>query len=136
MEVADATDHRGSGNDLVAVGGELGDEAGVLCVALDEPVSRMAVVRLDQPAVLAEVVEPDDLMAGLVQLGDQVAVDEPGGAGDQDPHYSRIPPPRAPQTSTTSLPPTSSDRYGLCGAPRIRMSLSGWNWLIISMPAM
>ena len=116
MEVADPADHRGGGDDLVAVGGELGDEAGVLGVALDEPVAGVAVVRLDQPAVLAEVVEPDDLVAGLEQLRDEVAVDEPGGAGDEDAHYSLIPSPRAPHTSTTSLPPTSRPRYALCGA--------------------
>ena len=60
--------------------------AGVLGVALDEPVARMVVVRLREPAVLREVVEPDDLVAGLEQLRDEVAVDEPGRAGDEDLH--------------------------------------------------
>src|SRR5437867_500358 len=46
----------------------------------------MAVVRLGQPAVLAEVVEADDLMTGIEQLRHQVAVDEPGGACDEDSH--------------------------------------------------
>ncbi len=62
--------------------------ADVLGVALDEAVARMVVVRLGQPAVLAEVVEADDLVAGLEQLGDEVAVDEPGGAGDEDSHQA------------------------------------------------
>ena len=44
----------------------------------------MVVVRLREPAVLAEVVEADDLVAGLEQLRDEVAGDEPGGAGDED----------------------------------------------------
>ena len=86
VEVADPADHRRGRDDLVAVGGELVEERRVLGVALDEPVARVVVVRLGQPAVLAEVVEPDDLVAGLEQLRDEVAVDEPGGAGDEDPH--------------------------------------------------
>ena len=86
VEVADPADHRGGRDDLVAVGDELAHERGVLGVALDEPVARMVVVRLREPAVLAEVVEPDDLVAGLEQLRDEVAVDEPGGAGDEDAH--------------------------------------------------
>ena len=86
VEVADAADHRRGSDDLVAVGGELAHERGVLGVALDEAVARMVVVGLRQAAVLAEVVEADDLVAGLEQLRDEVAVDEPGGAGDEDPH--------------------------------------------------
>src|SRR6478672_9618417 len=120
VEVADPTDHGRGGDDLVAVRCELAHEPGVLGVTLHEPVARVVVVRLGQPAVLAEVVEPDDVVTRLEELRDEIAVDEPGGAGDEDPHYSRIPSPSAPQTSTTSLPPTSSDRYGLCGAARIR----------------
>ena len=68
------------------VRGELAQERGVLGVALDEPIARMVVVRLGQPAVLGEVVEADDLVPGLEQLGDEIAVDEPGGAGDEDAH--------------------------------------------------
>ena len=52
------------------------------------------------------VLQATSLVAGLKELRNEVAVDEPGGAGDEDAHYSRIPPPRAPHTSTTSLPPT------------------------------
>ena len=48
----------------------------------------MVVVRLRQPAVLAEVVEPDHLVPGLEELRDEIAVDEPGGAGDEDLHES------------------------------------------------
>ena len=91
VEVADAADHRRGGHDLVAVGRQLGEQRDVLGVALDEPIARVLVVRLRQPAVLAEVVEPDDVMAGLEQLGHEVAVDEPGGAGHEDAHQvSRV----------------------------------------------
>ena len=86
VEVADAADHRGRGHDLVAVRGELAQQRRVLGVALDEAVARVVVVALGEPPVLAEVVEADDLVAGLEQFRDEVAVDEAGGAGDQDPH--------------------------------------------------
>ena len=56
--------------------------------------------------VLAEVVEPDDVVTGVEQLGHEVAVDEPGGPGDEDAHHELDAPALAPQTSTTSLPPT------------------------------
>jgi hypothetical protein len=84
VEVADPADHRGRSDDLVAVRGELCDERRILRIALHEPVARVLVVRLDQRAVLAEVIETDDLVAGVEQLGHQVAVDEAGRAGDQD----------------------------------------------------
>ena len=107
VEVADPADHRGGGDDLVAVRRELGQERDVLGVALDEPVARMAVVGLREAAVLAEVVDADDLVARLEQLRHEVAADEPGRAGDEDLHR-RIPSPRAPQMSTTSRPPIGS----------------------------
>ena len=110
MEVADAADHRPPSHHLVDVRGELAEQGGVLRVALDEPIARVVVVGLDQASVLGEVVQSDDLVAGLEQLRDEVAVDEAGCAGDEDTHQSRIPPPRAPQTSTTSLPPMSRFR--------------------------
>ena len=57
VEVADPADHRRGRDDLVAVGGQLAHQGGVLGVTLDEAVARVVVVRLGQPAVLAEVVE-------------------------------------------------------------------------------
>jgi len=48
------------------------------------------VVRLHQPAVLAEVVEAHDLMTRLQQFRDEVAVDELGGAGDEDAHQGLV----------------------------------------------
>src|SRR5262249_36194925 len=123
VEVADPADHRGRRNDLVDVCRQLGHQGDVLRVALDEPVARVDVVGLGQPAVLAEVVEPDHLVARIEQLGDEIAVDEPRGAGDEDLHR-RMPDPRAPQMSTTSLPPTWRPRYALWGTPSTRTSLS------------
>ncbi len=86
VEVADAADHRRRGDDLVAVGRERPQQPGVLRVALHEPVAGMVVVRTDERPVLAEVVDADDVVAGLEQLGDEIAVDEAGGAGDEDLH--------------------------------------------------
>src|SRR5436305_11339372 len=109
VEVADSANHRRGRDDLVGIRCELGHELDVLDVALDEPIPRVVVVRLRQRAVLTEVVDANDLVPGLEQLRDEVAVDEPGRAGDQDLH-SWMPPPSAPQTSMTSLPPISSLR--------------------------
>jgi hypothetical protein len=86
VEIADPADHRRRGDDLVAIRRQFTEELGVLGVALDEPVARVVVVGLRQPAVLREVVDADDLVAGLEQLRDEVAADEPGRAGDEDPH--------------------------------------------------
>ena len=70
MEVADPADHRGGGDDLVAVGGELAQQGDILRVALDEAVARMRRRSSSRGrAVLAEVVDADDLVAGLEQLG-------------------------------------------------------------------
>ena len=90
---------------------------------LDEAVGGIVVIgALDRP-VLRVVVDADDLVPRREQLRDQVAVDEPGSAGDEDLH-SWMPPPIAPQTSTTSRPRTSSERYAAWGAPRTRISLA------------
>ena len=50
VEVADAADHRGGRDDLVAVRRELAHERRVLRVALDEAVARVLVVRLREAA--------------------------------------------------------------------------------------
>jgi hypothetical protein len=109
VEVADPADHGRGRHHLVDVGGELGQERDILGVALHEPIRRVVVVALRHPAVLAEVVDADHLVACLEQLVDEVAADEARGAGDQDLH-SRMPWPVTPHTSTTSRPPTSMPR--------------------------
>jgi hypothetical protein len=91
---------------VVAVGGQLDHELGILGVAFDEAIARMAVEAAADRSVLAEVVDADDLVAGLQQLADEVAADKPGGAGDED-LQSRIGP-VMPQMSTTSRPLSSS----------------------------
>jgi len=86
VEVADAADHRRRRDDLIALGGEFAHEPDVLGITLHEPVARVAVVRLRQRPVLAEVVEPDHVVTRFEQFGNEIAVDEPGRAGDEDPH--------------------------------------------------
>ena len=106
VEIGDAADHRGARDQLVAVRGELGQKLRVLGVALDEVVARVAIeAALDRP-VLAEVVDADNFMPRLQQVGDEVAADEAGGAGDKD-LQSRMGP-VMPQMSTTSRPSSSS----------------------------
>src|SRR5438876_1791319 len=109
VEIADSADHRRGSDHLVDVRGELLHQLDILRVALDEAVSRMVVVRLRQSAVLAEIVESHDVVTGFEELRDEIAVDESCRACDED-SQSRMPDPKAPQTSTTSLPPTSSPR--------------------------
>jgi hypothetical protein len=82
VEIRDPPDHRGSRNELVAVGRELGQEWRVFGVALDEVVARVAVKAAFERPVLGVVVDADDLVAGVEQVGDEVAGNEPSCAGD------------------------------------------------------
>src|SRR5688572_20825275 len=123
VEVADPADHRRTGDDLVDVRRQLGQERHVLGVALDKPIGGMVVVALRHPAVLAEVVDADNLVAVRQELIYEVAADETSGACDEDPHR-RMPWPVTPHTSTTSRPPTSRPRYARCGAPSTSRSAS------------
>ena len=106
MEIGDASDHRGARDQLVAVRGELGQKFGVLGVSLDEVVARVAVeAALDRP-VLAEVVDADNFVPRLQQVGNEIAANETRGSGDKD-LQSRMGP-VMPQMSTTSRPSSSS----------------------------
>jgi hypothetical protein len=82
VEIRDPSDHRGSGDELVAVARELGQQGRVLGVALDETVARVVVEAALERPVLAVVVDADDLVAGVQQVGNQVAGDEACRAGD------------------------------------------------------
>ena len=65
MEVADATDHGRRRHDLIAVRCQPAQKIDILGVALDELVARVIVVRLGETAVLAEIVQPHDLVTCL-----------------------------------------------------------------------
>jgi hypothetical protein len=82
VEIGDAADHRRPSDELVAVGGELGQQLRVLGVALDKSVARVSVEAALDRSVLAEVVDADDLVAGPQEVGYEVSADEPGCAGD------------------------------------------------------
>ena len=98
VEVADPADHRGRRHDLVAVRRQLAQQR--RRPWRRPPRTGSAGGRRSSGDVgpyLLKLSSADHLVAGLEQLRHEVAVDEPGGAGDQDPHQSRIPPPeRAP----------------------------------------
>src|SRR6266550_677570 len=115
VEIRDAADHRGPGDDMVAVHRELGQEPGVLGVAVDQAVARIVVKRPRDRAVLAEVVDADHLVPGVEKLGDQVPANKTSCAGDED--LQRRMGPVTPQMSTTSRPSSSSLLYARCGAP-------------------
>ncbi len=106
VEVGDAADHRRARDQLIAVRGQLGQQLRVFRVALDELVAGVVVEAALDRAVFAEVVNADDLVPGLQEVGDEISADEPGGAGDED-LQSRIGP-VMPQMSTTSRPVRSS----------------------------
>ncbi len=121
MEVADATDHGGPRHHLVTVGGQFGEKAHILRIALDQPVVRVMIVAAGHRPVLTEVVDPNHLVAGLQQFGYQVAADEAGGAGHEDLHR-RIELSSDAQISTTSRPSTGRSLYILWGAPTMSTS--------------
>ncbi len=77
MEVGDAADERGAGDEVVAVHEELGHELDVATVALDQRVARVVVERLLDRAVLREVVDPHHAVAAAEEVLDDVAADEP-----------------------------------------------------------
>ena len=82
VEIRDTADHRRACDDVVAVDGELCEELRVFGVAFDQAVVRIVVKCAPHRAVLAEVVDTDNLVAGVNQLGDEISADESGRAGD------------------------------------------------------
>src|ERR1700680_1834604 len=122
MEIGDASDHCRPRHQLIAIDCQVGQELDVLVVSLDEPVSGVGVIAALDRSVLAVVVDPDHLVAGLQQLRHEVTADESRSAGDED-LQSRMGP-VMPQMSTTSRSPRFSFRYALCGAAMTMISES------------
>ena len=91
VEVGDPADHRGPGDEVVAVGQQVGEQAGVARVALDEPEPRMAVVAVRHRAVLRVVVEPHHRVPAAEQLLDHVPADEARRSGDQHLRHAAVP---------------------------------------------
>src|ERR1700674_1541421 len=106
MEIRDPSDHRGSRHAQVSVARELGQQRRVLGVALYETVARVVVKAALERPVLAVVVDTDDLVAGVQQVGDEIPRNETRGTGDED-FQSRIGP-VMPQMSTSSRRARSS----------------------------
>jgi hypothetical protein len=86
VEVGDAADEGGAGDEVVAVGEQFGHEVGVAAVALDQPVARVGVVGLGDLAVLGVVVDADHRVAAGEQLLHHVPADETGRTADQNVH--------------------------------------------------
>src|SRR5262249_2503199 len=108
----------------ITVGNQPVQQLDILRIALREMIVRVTVVALGDRTVFAEIIDPDDHVAGREQLLDQIAADEPRRAGDQDLHGE----PRsgsARQRSMTILPLSlsrSSERYCVCGVATITTS--------------
>ena len=86
MEVADPADHGSARHDLVDVRSKLSQERAILGVAFHEPIGGMIFVASRERAVLAEIVEADDLMPGLEELRDQIPGDETSCTRNEGPH--------------------------------------------------
>src|SRR5882762_2650518 len=106
VEIGDAADHCCPGDELVAVRGQVGHQFRVFGVALNEVVARVLVEAAFDRAVFAEVVNSDNVVAGVQEIGDEISADEPRRASNED-LQSRIGP-VMPQMSTTSRPARSS----------------------------
>jgi hypothetical protein len=78
VEIGDATDQGGPGDEVVAVGEQVGEQPDVARVTLDERVRRVVVVGLPHLPVLRVVVQADHGVAPVEQLLDDVAADEAG----------------------------------------------------------
>jgi hypothetical protein len=84
VEVRDAPDQCRAGDEVVAVGKQRGEQFDIARVALDESVIGILVVVSNDPAVLGQVVDPDDFVATSQQLSNDIAANEAGRAGDQN----------------------------------------------------
>ena len=86
VEVGDSPDHRRPRDHLGAVRGKLGEERRILGVALDQSVARVVVERPPDRTVLTEVVDSDDLVPRVQELGDEISANESRRAGDENLH--------------------------------------------------
>ena len=84
MEVRNPADHRRPRDEVIAVFQQIGQQAGIARVALDEVVIRVIVEAVLHRPVLGEVVDADHSVAPVEQLLHYVAADEAGRAGDKN----------------------------------------------------
>src|SRR4051794_19158125 len=84
MEIRDAADHGGTGDEVLAVRQQLGQQLDIARVAFHQRVVGVVVVGLLDPSVLGEVVDADDGVAAAEKFLHDVPADEAGGSGDED----------------------------------------------------
>ena len=84
MKVGDPADHRRRRDEMVAVGGQLGHEIDITTIAFNKGVALVVVIALGRRAIFGIVVDADNLVAGIEELGDDITGDETGRAGQQD----------------------------------------------------
>jgi hypothetical protein len=78
MKVANATDQCSAGDEVIAIAQQLRHQRNVGAVAVYERVLRIVVVALRDLAVLRIVVDPNNVMAALQQLLNDITANEPG----------------------------------------------------------
>ena len=91
VEVRDAADHGGAGDQVVAVGEQPLQQVDVAGIPLDQTVARGTVVRLGNRPVFGEVVESDDLVTAGQQTLHHITADESGCSGHQYLAHLRLP---------------------------------------------
>src|SRR5215207_7602643 len=90
VEIGDTADPGGAGQEVVAVRELLLQEVRVPRVRPEEVIAGMVLEAPLDDAIFREVVEADDLVAGLQELLYDIAGDEPRRPGDQDFHVGRL----------------------------------------------
>src|ERR1700693_2258211 len=83
VEKRDSPNHRRRRDEMIAVFQEVLEQRDTFGVALHERIQGVFVVRFVDRAILAEIVEPNDLIARLKQFFDEVAADKTGSAGNE-----------------------------------------------------
>src|SRR6202042_3065636 len=82
VEIGDAADQGRGCDEVVAVGQQLRHQPDVAGVALNEPVARMVVVGLHDPAVLGQVIYPGHRVPAPQQFPDEISADKARRSAD------------------------------------------------------
>ena len=61
-----------------SIGHKLFQQANVFGIALDEGIARMGIIGLFCPAILAEIIQPNDFMVGVEQFLNEITANKTG----------------------------------------------------------
>jgi hypothetical protein len=83
VNIADPSNHRGSGHELIDSGCQLGEKVYILDITLNEPIGGMTERCLVHRPVFREIIDPNHLVAGVKKLVHEIPGNEAGGTGHQ-----------------------------------------------------